>query len=150
MRVVFTEAYAASANTTIRAVVDLLSRVVVPELADVAIIACRLYTTLNAGIRGLLWSATGHTEHVLRGLAVQRVVFDFVVAVSARVPVPAIIALDLDIALVVLTPQNKLLFDLILLIFVVVVFDCPICRAGVSRPQLVGVLQIDVRGSGER
>lgn len=150
MRVVFTKTRTASANTTIWAMIDLLSRIVVPKLADVAIIASRLNTTHPAGVRRLLRGATSHAEHILCGLAVQRVILDCVVAVSTSVPVPAIVALDFHVALVVLTAQDKLLFNLILLVLIVVVFYCPISWARVTRPQFVGILDVDFRSSRER
>jgi hypothetical protein len=123
MRIVFTKTSATSAYATIRAVIDLLAWIVVPQLAYIAVVAGRLYTTLFASVRCSLGGATGHTEHVLRGFSIQRMVLDLIMAVPASVPVPTIIALDLDVALVVFAAKHKLLFDLVLVIVVVVVLD---------------------------
>ena len=123
MCIVFTKTSATSAYATVWAVIDFLAWIVIPQLAYVAVVAGRLYTTLVASVRCFLRGTTGHTEHVLCGLSVQRVVLDLIMAVPASVPVPAIIALNFDVALVVFTAEHKLLFEVVLLIVVVIVLD---------------------------
>lgn len=123
MRIIFTKTSATSAYATVWTVIDLLAWIVVPQLAYVAVVAGRLYTTFLASVRCFLRGTTGHTEHVLRGFSIQRVVLDLVMAVSASVPVPAIIALDFDVALVVFAAEHKFFFNLVLIVIVVVVLD---------------------------
>lgn len=151
MRVVFPKTLTPPADTAVRTVVDLLPAVVVPQLADVAVVARRLCATLVAGFCCLLRRPTDHAKHVLCPLPVQCMVFHFVVTVTAGVPVPTLVALDFDIALVVLTAQHGLLVCMVLLlVFVVVVLGSPIRWARVAWPQLVGVLGVDVGGSRKR
>jgi hypothetical protein len=123
MCVVFTKTSTTSAYATVWAVIDLLAWIVVPQLAYVAVVAGRLYTTFFASVRCFLRGATGHAEHVLRGFSIQRVVLDLIMAVPASVPVAAIIALDFDVAPVVFAAEHKFFFHLVLLIVVLVVLD---------------------------
>jgi len=103
MHVVLAQSRTSSANTAVYAVVDLFVAVVVPQLADFAIIACRLHPALHTVLARLLGRATAHTEHVLRLHTIQVMVFHGIVTVSTRVPPPTLVALHLDVALVVLT-----------------------------------------------
>jgi hypothetical protein len=72
-------------------------------------------------------------------------VLDLIVAVTAGVPVSTLVALDLDIALVVLTAQHELLIGMVVfLVLVLMVCDCPIRRTGVAWTKSVRVLEVDV------
>lgn len=123
MRIIFTKTSATSAYATVWTVIDLLAWIVVPQLAYVAVVACRFYTTFFASVRCFLRGATGHTEHVLRGFSIQRVVLDLIMAVPASVPVSTVIALDFDVALVVFAAEHKFFLNLVLIVVVVVVLD---------------------------
>lgn len=151
MGVVFPETCTTSADTAIWTVVDLFPCIVVPELADVAVVARRLHATFLTRVSCLLRCSARHAKHVLCCFPVQCMVLNFIMAVPARVPVSTLVALDLDIALVVLAAQDELLFWVILLIILfIVVLDRSICWTGVARAKLIRVLGIDVRRSGER
>lgn len=150
MRVILTKACTASADTAVWAVIDLFPCIVIPELADITVVARRLDGTVLASVGCLLRRPTRHAQHILRSLAVQCVIFDFIVAVSTCVPASTVVALYLHIALVVLTAQYELLFVIFLVVLVVSVFDRPVCWASVAWPQLVGILDVDVRRNGER
>jgi hypothetical protein len=98
------------AQSAVGAVVDGLVGVVVPELADAAVVVGRRLAALGARIRGLLRTSAEHAEHVLGLAAGKDMVFNAVVAVAARVPPLARGALQLDVAAVVLAPETQLLF----------------------------------------
>lgn len=150
MRVVFTKTCTTSTDAAVWTVVDLFPCIVVPKLADIAIIACRLNATLLAGIRCLLRCSARHAKHILCRLPVQLVIFHLIVAMAAGVPMSTIIALDLHIALVMPTAQNELLFMVLFLILLILVFDCAVRWAGITWPQLVWLLGVEIRCSGER
>jgi hypothetical protein len=136
------------AQAAVGTVVDGLVRIVVPELADPAVVVGRRLRALGAGIRRLLRTPAEHTEHVLGLLARQDMVLDCVVAVPARVPPLARGALQLDVSAVVLAAEVSFLFFFLLL-------DCPpfhpvraplVWRKG--RPEvLLGQRQIEPAGS---
>lgn len=146
MRVVSAQARTPSANAAVWAMVDLLPRVIVPELADAAVVARRLYAALGARVGCRLRGATGHAQHVLRRLAVQGVVLDVIVAVSTRVPTATVVALHLDIAPVVLTAQHELIAMLVLVVLVVCMVEGAVGWACVGWAQLVRIARVDVRG----
>lgn len=78
-----------------------LVRVIVPELADTAVVLCCRATATDARVRDLLGTATEHTKHVLRLVARKDVIFGFVMAEATGVPALAGSTLHLDIAAVV-------------------------------------------------
>jgi len=69
--IVLAEALSPPAYTTIITMVDSLTAVIIPELAYIAVIPCRLLTTVLAMFASRLWSAASHTEHVLSFSTVQ-------------------------------------------------------------------------------
>jgi hypothetical protein len=58
-------AHTDSAYAAVVTVIYVLLRVVVPELADVAIIASRGFTTFLAGVRRFLDGPAEHAQHML-------------------------------------------------------------------------------------
>lgn len=103
---ILAQALTDSAQAALGAVVDGLVRVVVPELADVAVVVGGRTAAPDARVRGALGAAAEHAEHVLRLLPRQDVVLDGVVAETARVPPLAAGALQLDVAPVVLASEG--------------------------------------------
>ena len=116
--IVLAEALSPPAYTTIITMVDPLTAVIIPELAYIAVIPCRLLTTVLAMFASRLWGAANHTEHVLSFSTVQVVRFYFVMAVTTSVPPTALKALDFNIALVVLaTKRRPVLFCIEVFVF---------------------------------
>jgi hypothetical protein len=101
------DALASSAYPTVLTMIDTLRAIVIPQLADVAIVPCPTLPTPLAPLTGGLRSVAKHTQHVLCGAAIEmvRVLFG-IVAVPARVPLLAVEALDLDVAFVVFAAQG--------------------------------------------
>jgi hypothetical protein len=146
MHEILPQTFASSADSAVRTVVNWLCAVVVPQLANVAVIATALCQAIAAALCRLLWRPTHHTKHVLCAPPVQLMVLSSVVAMSASVPTAAVIALHLDVALVMLAPELGFHVGSI------VVSCCLVCRivlrsvrrGGVSRTQVVWVLRVDV------
>jgi len=67
---VLAQALSPSTYAAVWAVVDLLFTVVVPQLADVAIVARSFRLAVVANIRCSLRRATDHAQHVLRHLPI--------------------------------------------------------------------------------
>lgn len=109
MYVILPEALTPPANAAVGAVIDLLIAVVVPKLAQFAVVTRRLGPALRAVFSSLLRRPTHHAKHVLRLDPVQIVVFDRIMTVPASVPPPTLEALHLDIALVVLTSERNII-----------------------------------------
>jgi hypothetical protein len=63
--IVLAEAFPPPAYATVITMIDPLATVVVPKFADIAVITCRLLTTVLAMFTGWLWGAANHAEHVL-------------------------------------------------------------------------------------
>ena len=99
---VFAKTFSFPADTTVRAMVDFLFAIVVPQLAYIAVIAGSLCLTIAAMVGCLLGSSACHAEHVLGSPSVQMVIFYGIVTMSTGIPMPALKALYLDIALVML------------------------------------------------
>jgi hypothetical protein len=135
--IVFAETFALSANATIDTMIDLLAAVVVPELAYIAVVPRRVLSTVDAILSGCLRGPTSHAEHVLCHPPVQVVVLNSIVTMPTGVPVTALMALDLHVALVVLAAKRRAIFcGIKVLIFALVV------RIIVGRAQPVGGLRI--------
>lgn len=156
MNVVFPEPFAPPADAAVVTVVDLLTAVVVPQLADVAVVACSLGAALHAVLGSLLRGAACHAKHVLRLLALQIVVLDGIVTVAAGIPSPTVIALHLHVPFIVLAAQRRLVVEHVA---IVLFDDCvrvesgrarAVCRRGVAGPQVKGVLWIWVGGGRDR
>lgn len=152
---VLAQTFPSSTNATVWAMVDFLFTVVVPQLANVAIVACSLRLAVFAGIARLLGRATRHAQHVLCHLSVQIVVLDGIVAMSTRVPTATLEALHLDIALVVLAAKDKLSLGNIVLVFLgllcaVLVVLRSVGRAGVPFAQVVRCIEVGIRGGRVR
>jgi len=94
-----------SADPTVFAVIYSVRTIAVPKLTYIAVVPSRKLVAILAILARRLRGIADHAEHVLRLLAVQRVVFHIVVAVSACIPLPTVEALDLDVALVVLAAE---------------------------------------------
>jgi hypothetical protein len=62
---VFAQTFASSADTAVWAMVDLLFAVVVPQLADIAIVACSLQLAVLAVFCRFLRCSARHAQHVL-------------------------------------------------------------------------------------
>jgi len=77
----------------------------IPKLTYIAVIPRRKLVAVLAVLARRLRGIANHAQHILRLLAVQRVVFHVVVTVSTCIPFPAVEALDLDVALVVLAAE---------------------------------------------
>lgn len=58
---VFAQAFASPANTAVWAMINLLFAVVIPELANVTIIACSLCITVDADVTRFLGCSAQHT-----------------------------------------------------------------------------------------
>ena len=91
MEKVLSQALANATDTTVIAVIDVLVgiRVIVPQLAHIAVIPCPSAAAQSTLFCGRLGAATEHAEHVLCLSPVQHVVFYSVMAKSARVPATA-------------------------------------------------------------
>ena len=105
MEKVFAQTFTNTANAAVVTVIDALVRVVVPQLADVAIVAGSRLAALGAYIAGTLRMTAEHAQHVLGIAARQRVLFRIVVAQPAGIPALACEALQLHVPAVVLTAQ---------------------------------------------
>jgi hypothetical protein len=103
MEKIFPKSLANSANPTIVAMINTFLAVVVPQLADIAIVVSCIFPALMATLGCRLGISTEHAEHVLRISANQRMLLDFVVAEPARVPFLASEALKLDVSFIMLT-----------------------------------------------
>lgn len=149
---VLAQTFSSPADTAVWAVVDFLLAVVVPQLADVTVIACSLRLTVLACIGCLLRRTAYHTEHVLCHLPVQVMALDCIVTVSTSIPATTLEALHLDVALVVLAAKHELpLGDVILFVFamlctVVVMWLRSVRWVGVALSQVVRGVGIDVGG----
>ena len=137
---VLAQTFSSPADTTVWAVVDLLLAVVIPELANVTIVACGFRLTVLAHLGCWLGRTACHTQHVLCQLPVQVMVLDCIVAVPARVPAAAFEALHFDIALVMLAAEHKLPFGAVLL--VVFAMLCAVVVMGPIRGVRVALAQI--------
>lgn len=71
--IVFSNALTSTTNPTVVAVIDAFCAIIVPKLALVTVVVCRLLKTLDASFARWLRSLTKHAEHTLRFLSVQSV-----------------------------------------------------------------------------
>jgi hypothetical protein len=74
------------AYTTIMAMINVLSGIVVPEFANVTIIPGCSFATTYAELTGSLCTSTNHTEHIFGSLSIQNMVFCLIMAQSTRIP----------------------------------------------------------------
>ena len=86
MKEILPETLSDTTNTTIVAMIDALVRIIVPKLANIAVIPSTSLPTHSACFRCRLRTATEHTEHILRFLTVQHVVLYSVMTEAAGVP----------------------------------------------------------------
>lgn len=98
---VLAQTLADAADAAIVAMINILLAIIVPELADTAVVLRGLFTTRFAPLRGRLSMPAQHAEHVLRFLPNKMMILDFIVAEPAGVPFLASITLQLHISLVV-------------------------------------------------
>ena len=146
---VFAQTRASPADAAIWAVVDALLAVVIPKLANIAVVTCGWGLAIDAVVSRLLRRSASHAEHVLGQLPVQIVVFYCIMTVSASVPVQAVETLHLYIPLVVLAPKRGRISRSIVLFLLAILSYCvlprwAICRIGVARSQTVRVFGVDV------
>lgn len=109
MYIISTQACASPAYAAINAMVYFLVAVVIPQLADLAVVARSLHPTMYTILASLLRGSTAHAKHILRLRSIQIMVLDSVVTVATGVPPATGEALHLDIALVVLASKRCLL-----------------------------------------
>ena len=113
MKEVLAQALTHTTDPSIVAMVYALLRVIIPQLAYIAVVPCPSLAAHGALFRGRLRATTQHAEHVLRFSAIQHVVLDRVVAESTCVPAIARRTLQLDIPLVMRATQStNLIFGL--------------------------------------
>lgn len=104
---ILAKTYTSSADTAVIAVVNILERVIIPELANVAVIARRRHSAVDADVRCALGAGAQHAQHVLGGLPDEGVVLGRIVTEPARVPFVAGRALRLHVSPVVLAAQDS-------------------------------------------
>lgn len=98
---VFPKALTDPTDSAIITVIDAFLAVIVPELADSAVVPCSTLTTLYTMFRGGLGGAAEHTKHILRFFSIKGVVLHFIMAKSASVPPFAGRTLQLYISFIV-------------------------------------------------
>lgn len=108
MEIVLAYAISLSANAAIDTVVYLLASIIIPEFADGTIVPCRYRATANTVFTRFLGSPTSHTEHIYCLGTLQVVILYSIVTIAACIPSPTVKTLDLDVALVVLTTERRL------------------------------------------
>jgi hypothetical protein len=137
---ILSEAFTSPADAAVGAVVDLLGAVIVPQLADVAVVASSFCLAVAAVTSRLLWSLAHHAEHVLRTPPIQLMILNGIVTVPASVPSTAFKTLHLHIPLVMLAAENGLPICSLLVLFLL----RSVRGSGVSGPQIVWVLGVDI------
>ena len=124
---IFPQPLALPADAAVGTVIDALRAIIVPQLADVAIIPRRKLATISTlACRGL-GRLTEHAKHVARFWSIQRMIFNSIMAKATGIPAATVMTLHFDVALVVLAPKNGPL-----IVFLVVFILCPL-RAGIIR-----------------
>lgn len=103
---VLAKSLANSTNSTVVTVIYALLTVIVPKLANIAVVLSSLLVAVSAILCCRLSMAAQHTQHVLRIPANERMVLDCIMAKPTRVPFFTSIALQLDIPLIVLAAQD--------------------------------------------
>jgi len=110
---VLPQAFAKTTDPTVIAVIDTLVAVVIPELADRAVVICCPFQTVRANFCSGLWRSTELAEHVPCHLAAKGMwegkIAGLIVTVSAGEPVVAVETLYLDVSKVVHAAQSRLL-----------------------------------------
>jgi hypothetical protein len=151
---VLAQTFASAADTAVRTMVNLLFAVVVPQFANVTIIARSLCVTIGADITRFLGRAAKHAQHVLRHLSVQVMVLGCIVTVPASIPAATLKTLHLDIALVMLAAEDKLAVNDIVLFFLAMVSTVVVLRSigwvGVAFAQVVGDVGMSIGGGRVR
>lgn len=110
MEEVGSKALADPTKSAIIAVVNLLADCVVPQLAFIAVIAPSGLATLRTLGSTWLWSAAEHAEHMTSCCSDQRMIFDFVMAEAAGIPLQTIDTLELDVPPVVGAAKRTRIF----------------------------------------
>ncbi len=96
-----------STNTAVFAVVNGLSRIIVPQFTLVAIIMGQGMLALFAGLSRRCNVETMHAHHPLGLMSIHRMISRFIVTKSARYPFPTTIGLKFGFPLVMLTSQLR-------------------------------------------
>lgn len=78
MEEIFAQTSTFPADATIIAVIYALIGIIVPKLADIAIVPGCSFPTTNAELTGPLCTSTDHAEHIFGCFAIQNVVFDLI------------------------------------------------------------------------
>ena len=99
---VLAKSLANSTNSTIVTVIYALFTVIVPKLANIAVVLSSLLIALSAILCRRLSMAAQHTQHVLRVPANESMVLDCIMAKPTCVPFFTSTTLQLDIPVVVL------------------------------------------------
>jgi hypothetical protein len=154
MNVVLAQADSAPADSAVHAMIDFLAAVVIPQLADIAVIPRGLCPAVGARVPCRLGSPACHAHHVLGLFAIQVMRLYGIVAVPTCVPSPALEALHLDIPLVMLASKSEgLLVVVSVLSLAIVCFGVlggyPLRRGCVSRTQIERVLRVDFGSGGK-
>jgi hypothetical protein len=121
---VFAQTFTPSADTAVRAVVNFLLTVVVPQLTDVTIIARRFRLAIGAVVASLLRCSTYHTEHVFRQLSIEIVILGRIVTMPAGVPMVAFETLHLDVALIVLAAKRRRCSNYVVILLFAMLRSC--------------------------
>src|SRR2546421_10250740 len=105
MEKVFPQTLSESADATIIAVVNRLLWIIIPKLANGAVVASSLISARVASLRCSLRSVAQHAQHVFGLCSWKWMVFHVIVTKSASIPTPARAALHFDVAFVVFTAK---------------------------------------------
>lgn len=114
VKVVLAEPLANPTNSTVMAVIDILSRIIVPELALFAIVLAHIPPTrlVYTDLPGRLDLHAVHAHHRHRQASGDVVVRDFIMAESASVPLSTAVGLEFGCSLVVLAAEDRFLLVL--------------------------------------
>lgn len=104
MNKILPQTFSTPADTAVGTMIYAPCAIIVPKLANVAVMPCRSDLAMSAKFRRGLRRRAEHAQHSPRLSAVQVVIFSLVMAMTARVPPVAIKALDLHVSLVMLAP----------------------------------------------
>ena len=114
MEEVLSKTSAFPTDATIIAMIDALIRVVIPQLANVAVIPSGSFTTPYTEFSSSLSTTTNHAEHILGVLTNKNMIFCFIMAQPTSIPSVAGGTLKFDISFIVFTAQrwqDGLVFD---------------------------------------
>ena len=102
MEEILAEPLADSANSTIITVVYAFLAVIIPKLADIAVVLGSLLVTMSAIPCRRLSMSAKHAKHILSVSTNERMIFNGVMAEPASIPFLASVALQLDISMIML------------------------------------------------